>query len=1207
MGVRPKKLATRELVGKGDPQSPLDGGALLAAAQGVLKVLDADLLGRAQGSGAVRRALEARHRAEVERKRTGETFEVWLRSFVGQVGAAWLLSCVFVRTLEDRGLLDQARIAGPGALDSERQFFELAPSLTARDYLRAVFSELGRFPAVRELFDVRHNPVWLLAPSAEATRALLELFRAPHADGPAFRFGQDDTRFLGDLYQDLDEEVRSRFALLQTPRFVEAFILDRTLEPAIERFGLDETTVIDPTCGSGHFLLGAFERLLAHRLAREPGLDVREAARRALEAVYGADINPYAVAIARFRLTLAFLEKAGFSKLGQAPGLRLNLAVADSLLHNWQREQRDLADDAEAGAGWRDHDLYRLDDPAATKAVLGRTHAAVVGNPPYITPKDSTLRDEYRRMYAESAAGKYSLAAPFMQRFFQLGRPSASVGMITANSFMKREFGKRLIEGYLRMQNLDLIVNTSGAYIPGHGTPTVLVFGTSEAPKGREVQVVLASRGEPETPEDAAEGKVWSSIRDHFAEVGFENEYISVARVERSSLEKHPWSLGGGGAAELKELLEERAEKRLGDVAAEMGFASFTGLDDIFILPSHVARTRRFEEVVVRPMVVGESIRDWSISTDEIAVTPYDKASHEPLALNPNAHWARFLWPFRTTANNVASFGGKTREQEGQNWWEWYRWQAERYRAEFLLSFGEVATHNHFVLDRGGKVFNRTAPIIKLPEGATEEEHLALLAYLNSSTACFWLKQACMNKGGSGIGRGIQDEAWEARFAFNTTKLAELPLPPGVTEDEQFRNFARSLLQCAERLQDLSPRSLLERLAEGAELANVLKEARRERQRIRDEQALAQEHLDWEVYRRFGFDVKAYFAKMGCDGPGNRAFELVLASDHPNTAWFSRNGHTPPGANEPLLESLRTHYREVAELEILECPEYKRRWMAEDLDSALRPAAAELLGEHVESLFRSEVQSTRSLEADLRATRAEAAVLLECAGQSLRAILADTAVPFASTHLFAGSGLEKRALWQRTWDLQRRQDAGEDVGPIPVPPKYAQDDYRDPVFWRLRGKLDVPKERFISYPGCESDHDGEPVYGWAGWNHLQRAQALSKLYQARKAEEGWGAERLTPMLAGLLELIPWVKQWHNDPNEEYGGEKMGDALEQFIDGECRSLGLTHDDLRAWRPPEKGRKRRAATKKAEASEAAPAPKKARGRKKKAAAVEGGGDG
>ena len=49
--------------------------------------------------------------------------------------------------------------------------------------------------------------------------------------------------------------------------------------------------------------------------------------------------------------------------------------------------------------------------------------------------------------------------------------------MITANSFMKREFGKKLIEKFLPSRDLTHVVDTSGAYVPGHGTPTVILFG----------------------------------------------------------------------------------------------------------------------------------------------------------------------------------------------------------------------------------------------------------------------------------------------------------------------------------------------------------------------------------------------------------------------------------------------------------------------------------------------------------------------------------------------------------------------------------------------------------------------------------------------------------------------------------------------------------------------------------------------------------
>jgi hypothetical protein len=170
--------------------------------------------------------------------------------------------------------------------------------------------------------------------------------------------------------------------------------------------------------------------------------------------------------------------------------------------------------------------------------------------------------------------------------------------------------------------------------------------------------------------------------------------------------------------------------------------------------------------------------------------------------------------------------------------------------------------------------------------------------------------------------------------------------------------------------------------------------------------------------------------------------------------------------------------------------------------------------------------------------------------------------------------------WETTWELQRREDAGEHVGAIPIPPAYSQGsrgkatNYLSDDYWDNRGKLDVPKERFISYPGCESDEDGEPVYGWAGWDHLQRAVALAGLYQNRKLEEGWAKERLMPMLAGLLELLPWLHQWHNDPSDELGGARPSEQFSQFLEAECAEHGFTHEDLRAWRPPEKkGRAKR----------------------------------
>src|SRR5262249_50744422 len=145
---------------------------------------------------------------------------------------------------------------------------------------------------------------------------------------------------------------------------------------------------------------------------------------------------------------------------------------------------------------------YVAEDTAALDAILGRQYHAVVGNPPYITPKDAAMRDAYREIY-RSCHKLYGLGAPFIERFFDLAQTGSAewrpgfVGLIVANSFMKREFGSKLVRDVLPRLDLTHVVDCSGAYIPGHGTPTVILFGRNRAPVSQVVRTVRGIRGEP--------------------------------------------------------------------------------------------------------------------------------------------------------------------------------------------------------------------------------------------------------------------------------------------------------------------------------------------------------------------------------------------------------------------------------------------------------------------------------------------------------------------------------------------------------------------------------------------------------------------------------------------------------------------------------------------------------------------------------------
>ena len=142
----------------------------------------------------------------------------------------------------------------------------------------------------------------------------------------------------------------------------------------------------------------------------------------------------------------------------------------------------------------------------------------VVGNPPYITVKDKALNQIYRSKYANVCKGTYALTVPFMALFFALakgGERAGWVGQITSNSFMKREFGTKLIEDFLVHQDLRLVADTSAPTFPATARQPSSSSAETSDPVGPTVRAVLGVRGEPGRPDDPAKGIVWTSIIEH--------------------------------------------------------------------------------------------------------------------------------------------------------------------------------------------------------------------------------------------------------------------------------------------------------------------------------------------------------------------------------------------------------------------------------------------------------------------------------------------------------------------------------------------------------------------------------------------------------------------------------------------------------------------------------------------------------------------
>ena len=1181
--------------------------SLTVALQPVIRDLVADMRHRLDEDATLHQSWVTEHAQAQAADRVGTSFEEWSEEQLQQAAAGWVLTTVFLRFIEDNDLFGPRQVFLTGydadrralGRDYEAALYQAHSDYSYRAYLQHCFEQLADVPATKDLVGP-HAAIHIIDPSDDAARGIIEFFRGLDGDENTrwtFNDPELSTRFLGDLYQDLSEFARKKYALLQTPDFVEEFILDRTLTPALEERPLEGFKVIDPTCGSGHFLLGAFHRLVTEWEKHAPALNPAERAEKAMEAIHGVDINPFAVAISQFRLTVAYMQAAEDTRLTEReskPGF--TVLAGDSLLFGPDAEgQRALNLQAE-------NFVYSTENADALDKVLAPdTYDVVVGNPPYITVKDKALNRQYRNRFAKYTKGTYALTVPFMVKFFQLakdgnaGQDAGWVGQITSNSFMQREFGKPLIEDYFGEADVREVIDTSGAYIPGHGTPTVILVGRHSHPSRRKVIGVLGIQGEPGVPDEPVNGAVWSTIVKHIDEVGYEDTHISVAELSREFITEHPWNLQGGAANATLSRVEESSHKDISSITTEIGRTTHTGLDPAYFIPHFVAQDHGMPHAV--PLVTGQDIRDFESTPDTDTLFPYDESGSP---VEPNDQEAEHYWSYRKLLRKRVNFG-ETNEERGLRWIDHAMFFPGRFTRPLGIAFAFVATHNHFVLDRGGKVFKQSAPVIKLPEAASEDDHLRLLGVLNSSTACFWLKQNSHNKGSTVDSKGARTTLapWEDFYEFTGTTLKKFPLPD--LDHSDITERGRRLDALARELATYEPAAVF---ADGTPTRETIDEAEANYVRVRQLMIAEQEELDWAVYHLYGLtdtDLSLPVGTVEGIELGTRPFEIALArrvdAGETTTAWFERHHSTPvTEVPDTWPEAQRTAAQERLDLmasdksiKLLEAPEYKRRWSDDLWPDKVHEALGGWLLTRLETpeLWRrsdgmAQPRTIRELAAQVETDPDLADVLSVLPLWSTRRgatvekmlddLLKGEAVPYVASLRYKRRGFAKRAEWEATWDAQRREDAGEiTADQVPVPPNYSSADMV-PAVWKHRGKLDVPKERFISYPGASPEGDSTLLLGWAGWNDLDKGLAIFSTF-ADRADEDAETETLAGVLAGLVEVLPWIKQWHNDLDPQYN-LKMGDYLEAQLAEAARSLSIPVEDIAAHapKPATRGRKK-----------------------------------
>ena len=385
---------------------------------------------------------------------------------------------VFLRICEDRGIEPYGQLLRltniTGVYRSLFEHFERADD--------RYNSGLFHFGAEKD----RVEPPDTVTPSLRVDDGVLKdiLRRLYYPDSPyefsvlpASILGQVYERFLGSTIRlttghrakiEPKPELRRAGGVYYTPSYIVEFIVERTVGRLLEGKTLKTVRrfkVVDPACGSGSFLIEAYECLLDWYLKRyvegQPSRHKKAVARDELgnwrltnherrrilcTHIYGVDIDPQAIEVTKLSLLLKVLEGESERSIVEQfrlfheralPDLALNIRCGDSLVGPdfYSRSQPSLINEPQNTTGVGVFD-WETEFPAAF-AGRRRGFDAVIGNPPYVyrNATQDLLRPYYLSTYT-TAEGNFELYKFFLERSLTLASSGGCVGFIVSATFL---------------------------------------------------------------------------------------------------------------------------------------------------------------------------------------------------------------------------------------------------------------------------------------------------------------------------------------------------------------------------------------------------------------------------------------------------------------------------------------------------------------------------------------------------------------------------------------------------------------------------------------------------------------------------------------------------------------------------------------------------------------------------------------------------
>jgi type I restriction-modification system DNA methylase subunit len=511
---------------------------------------------------------------------------------------------------------------------------------------------------------------------------------------------------------------------------------------------ISKIRILDPACGSGSFLLGAYQYLLDyHRDWYQKGgsqkhtkeiyrgyggqwyLTIQEKKRILLNNIFGVDIDPQAVEVTKLSLLLKVLEGESQDTLDRQmklfkeralPDLGNNIKCGNSLIGPdfHQGRQMNLLDS---------EDTYRINpfdwENEFPDIMRQGGFDTVIGNPPYVRQEGLGEAKIYFLSHYKTFRPTADLYVNFIERGIGLLKKTGLFGMIVSNKWLRAAYGKPLREFLSHNTSVLEVVDLAGLPVFAKATVRTIILICSRIRKQTSTIRYLA----PVPLEDFRTINSGDRLKEFSDERGLE--------LPVSSLSPDGWSLSGGSAKHVIEKMRQVAVPLNSYIKSKPFFGIKTGLNQAFVI-DHETRNRlvaedRKSSEIIKPLLVGRDISRYKVTFAK----RYLIWTYLGVPIQKYPAILRHLKEFQPKLQK--------RWDKGNFYWEL---RACDYYDKFSkpkIIYPDIATNCRFALDLEGYFSSNTTYFIPSYD-------LYLLGILNSTLAQFYFSEVCAGLEGGG-------------------------------------------------------------------------------------------------------------------------------------------------------------------------------------------------------------------------------------------------------------------------------------------------------------------------------------------------------------------------------------------------------------------------------------------------------------------------